>query len=98
MNTSELRQRFLDYFAANGHRVVSSSPVIGPADDPTVMWTNAGMVQFKDLFLGKEEAIETAFGFEQPAFSMAAEPSHTRDAYAPPSPAPTSLFDPDDLG
>ena len=51
-----------------------------------------------DLFLGKEEAIETAFGFEQPAFSMAAEPSHTRDAYAPPSPAPTSLFDPDDLG
>ena len=55
MQTSELRQRFLDYFAAQGHRVVSSSPVIGPADDPTVMWTNAGMVQFKDLFLGKEK-------------------------------------------
>ncbi|MBI4911494.1 MAG: alanine--tRNA ligase [Acidobacteria bacterium] len=54
MKTSELRQRFLDYFAARGHRVVSSSPVIGPADDPTVMWTNAGMVQFKDCFLGKE--------------------------------------------
>jgi len=55
MKTSELRQRFLDYFAANGHKVVSSSAVIGPADDPTVMWTNAGMVQFKDLFLGKEK-------------------------------------------
>ncbi len=55
MKTSELRQRFLDYFAARGHRVVASSSVVGPADDPTVMWTNAGMVQFKDVFLGKEK-------------------------------------------
>jgi alanyl-tRNA synthetase len=55
MKTSELRQRFLDFFADRTHRVVASSPVIGPADDPTVMWTNAGMVQFKDLFLGKEK-------------------------------------------
>jgi len=55
MKTSELRQRFLDYFERNGHRIVASSPVIGPADDPTVMWTNAGMVQFKDVFLGKEK-------------------------------------------
>ncbi|BDU74762.1 alanine--tRNA ligase [Mesoterricola silvestris] len=55
MKTSELRQRFLDYFASRGHRVVASSSVVGPADDPTVMWTNAGMVQFKDLFLGKEK-------------------------------------------
>ena len=54
MKTSELRQRFLDYFAARAHRVVNSSSVVGPADDPTVMWTNAGMVQFKDVFLGKE--------------------------------------------
>jgi alanyl-tRNA synthetase len=54
MKTSHLRQRFLDYFAAQGHRIVASSPVIGPADDPTVMWTNAGMVQFKDVFVGKE--------------------------------------------
>ena len=54
MKTSLLRQRFLDYFAAQGHRIVSSSPVVGPADDPTVMWTNAGMVQFKDVFVGKE--------------------------------------------
>jgi alanyl-tRNA synthetase len=55
MKTSELRQRFLDFFAARGHRVVASSSVVGPADDPTVMWTNAGMVQFKDVFLGKEK-------------------------------------------
>jgi alanyl-tRNA synthetase len=54
MQTSALRKAFLDYFARNGHRIVSSSPVIGPADDPTVMWTNAGMVQFKDVFVGKE--------------------------------------------
>ncbi|MBP1625740.1 MAG: alanyl-tRNA synthetase [Holophagaceae bacterium] len=54
MKTSELRKRFLDFFAAQGHRLVSSSAVIGPADDPTVMWTNAGMVQFKDVFVGKE--------------------------------------------
>ncbi len=55
MKTSELRSCFLKYFEKHRHRVVSSSPVIGPADDPTVMWTNAGMVQFKDVFLGKEK-------------------------------------------
>jgi alanyl-tRNA synthetase len=55
MKTSEIRARFLDYFYHHGHRVVASSSVVGPADDPTVMWTNAGMVQFKDLFLGKEK-------------------------------------------
>jgi alanyl-tRNA synthetase len=54
MKTSELRQRFLDYFEKNGHRKVASSSVVGPADDPTVMWTNSGMIQFKDVFLGKE--------------------------------------------
>ncbi len=54
MKTSELRKRFLDYFVAQGHRQVSSSSVVGPADDPTVMWTNSGMIQFKDVFLGKE--------------------------------------------
>ncbi len=54
MKTTDLRKAFLDFFADRAHRVVASSPVIGPADDPTVMWTNAGMVQFKDVFLGKE--------------------------------------------
>ena len=55
MKTSELRKRFLDYFERNGHRRVASSSVVGPADDPTVMWTNSGMIQFKDVFLGKEK-------------------------------------------
>ena len=54
MKTSEIRQRFLQYFERQGHRRVASSAVIGPADDPTVMWTNSGMIQFKDVFLGKE--------------------------------------------
>jgi len=55
MKTSELRLRFLKFFEERGHRIVASGSVVGPADDPTVMWTNAGMVQFKDVFLGKEK-------------------------------------------
>ncbi|MDR2562236.1 MAG: alanine--tRNA ligase [Holophagales bacterium] len=55
MKTSELRNSFLRYFEKLQHRIVASGPVIGPADDQTVMWTNAGMVQFKDVFLGKEK-------------------------------------------
>jgi alanyl-tRNA synthetase len=54
MQTSALRQLFLDFFVARGHKLVASSSVVGPTDDPTVMWTNAGMLQFKDIFLGKE--------------------------------------------
>ncbi len=53
MTTSELRQLFLDYFASQGHRLVPSSPLV-PANDPTLLFTNAGMVQFKDVFLGKD--------------------------------------------
>ena len=55
MKTSEIRQKFLNYFVANNHRQVSSSPVIGPSNDPTVLWTNSGMIQFKDVFVGREE-------------------------------------------
>ncbi|MDH3970454.1 MAG: alanine--tRNA ligase-related protein, partial [Rhodospirillales bacterium] len=54
MKSAEIRQRFLDYFAHNDHEVVASSPLV-PADDPTLLFTNAGMVQFKDLFLGLEK-------------------------------------------
>jgi alanyl-tRNA synthetase len=50
----EIRQLFLDFFAARGHRVVRSSSLV-PANDPTLLFTNAGMVQFKDLFLGLEK-------------------------------------------
>ena len=54
MLTSELRAKFLDYFSKNDHEVVDSSPLI-PVNDDTLLFTNAGMVQFKDVFLGSEK-------------------------------------------
>jgi alanyl-tRNA synthetase len=53
MTSNEIRASFLEYFARNGHRIVASSPLV-PANDPTLLFTNAGMNQFKDTFLGKE--------------------------------------------
>ncbi|MEM7432663.1 MAG: alanine--tRNA ligase [Pseudomonadota bacterium] len=53
MTSNELRQAFLEYFREQGHEVVSSSPLV-PGNDPTLLFTNAGMVQFKDVFLGSD--------------------------------------------
>ncbi|MEM1438901.1 MAG: alanine--tRNA ligase [Pseudomonadota bacterium] len=53
LTSRQLREAFLDYFAREQHEVVPSSPLV-PGNDPTLLFTNAGMVQFKDLFLGKE--------------------------------------------
>jgi alanyl-tRNA synthetase len=53
MTGNEIRQRFLQFFADHGHTVVPSSSLV-PRDDPTLLFTNAGMVQFKDVFIGRE--------------------------------------------
>jgi alanyl-tRNA synthetase len=54
MHPGEIRSSFLKFFERHGHRIVASSPLV-PADDPTLLFTNAGMNQFKDVFLGREK-------------------------------------------
>jgi alanyl-tRNA synthetase len=53
MTSKEIRASFLAFFEQHGHRVVASAPLV-PHEDPTLLFTNAGMNQFKDVFLGKE--------------------------------------------
>jgi alanyl-tRNA synthetase len=54
MKSNEIRAKFLDYFAGKGHAKVASSPLV-PGNDPTLLFTNSGMVQFKDVFLGQDK-------------------------------------------
>jgi len=54
MTAADIRRQFLDYFAAKGHTIVPSAPLV-PANDPTLLFTNSGMVQFKDVFLGTDQ-------------------------------------------
>jgi alanyl-tRNA synthetase len=53
-SVSDIRKTFLDFFESKGHTVVASSPLV-PGNDPTLMFTNSGMVQFKDVFLGSDK-------------------------------------------
>lgn len=55
MTTGEIRRTFLDYFRKNDHEIVPSSSLV-PHNDPTLMFTNSGMVQFKNIFTGMENA------------------------------------------
>src|SRR5262245_46084181 len=54
MNSNQIRTQFLEFFKGKGHTIVSSSPLV-PANDPTLLFTNSGMVQFKDVFLGQDK-------------------------------------------
>ena len=54
LSTADIRRKFIEYFSRNGHQAVASSSLV-PADDPTLLFTNAGMNQFKDVFLGTEK-------------------------------------------
>src|ERR671919_2983336 len=54
MKSNEIGSSFLEYFRSKGHTIVPSSPLV-PANDPTLLFVNSGMVQFKDVFLGKEK-------------------------------------------
>ena len=58
MKSAEIRSSFLEYFKSKGHTIVASSPLV-PANDPTLLFVNSGMVQFKDVFLGKEKRAYT---------------------------------------
>ena len=54
MKSAEIRSAFLNYFKRQGHEIVASSSLVPPADDKTLLFANAGMNQFKDVFLGRE--------------------------------------------
>ena len=62
-SVNDIRAMFLDYFAKNGHQILASSPLV-PHNDPTLMFTNSGMVQFKNVFTGSEKRI--MLGHQQP--------------------------------
>ena len=81
--SAEVRRTFLDYFASQRHEVVASSPLV-PQNDPTLMFANAGMVQFKDVFVGKEHApLHAARPRARSASASAASTTTSRTSASP---------------
>ena len=64
MNAYEIRNSFLDFFRSKEHAIVPSAPIV-VKNDPTLMFTNAGMNQFKDIFLGNHAEMPSCFGQAQ---------------------------------
>ena len=61
MTSAEIRKQFLDFFASKGHQIVPSAPIV-VKNDPTLLFTNAGMNQFKDFFLGNKKPTQCTCG------------------------------------
>lgn len=70
-SVNQIRKTFLDYFAKNGHKIVPASSLV-PDNDPTLMFTNSGMVQFKNILAGNETRDYTRAATSQKAYAQAA--------------------------
>ena len=90
-SVADIRKSFLDFFASKGHTIVASSPLV-PGNDPTLMFTNSGMVQFKDVFLGTDKRSYVRAASVQ-ACLRAGGKHNARDRVCPAAPvmAPASL-------
>jgi alanyl-tRNA synthetase len=88
-SVADIRKSFLDFFASKGHTVVASSPLV-PGNDPTLMFTNSGMVQFKDVFLGTDKRPMCAPPRCRPACAPAASTTTWRTWATPRATTPSS--------
>ncbi|HAR19409.1 MAG TPA: alanine--tRNA ligase, partial [Cytophagales bacterium] len=78
MTSSEIRQKFLDFFRSKKHLIVDSAPIV-VKNDPTLMFTNAGMNQFKDYFLGNKEPIDTRIADTQKCLRVSGKHNDLED-------------------